>query len=174
MEKLKFTVGLLDSSDQFNNGIPERRESLANVKPLMSRKRLTMQVDVPLIVILPRKTKADKRVLLNLNTYRNLHHRTNNVVKHEFKKIVERLVANKTLDINPPYQLTYTLYPQSKRTLDVSNICSVVDKFFCDAMTELGFWEDDNYHIIPEVKYRFGEVDKENPRVSITIRPFVQ
>ena len=39
------------------------------------------KIESPLFVMLPRKTTKDKRISLNMNTYRNLHHRTNNDAK---------------------------------------------------------------------------------------------
>ena len=36
-------------------------------------------------------------------------------------------------------------------------------------MTELGKWEDDNYTVIKEVTYKFGSIDKDNPRVEVII-----
>jgi Holliday junction resolvase RusA-like endonuclease len=72
-------------------------------------------------------------------------------------------------DPKPPLIFIYTLYPESNRRMDVSNVCSVVDKFTCDALTELGIITDDNHKIIPAINYRFGKVDKENPRVELEI-----
>ena len=65
--------------------------------------------------------------------------------------------------------LTYTLYPGTKRKTDVSNVCSIHDKFFCDAMVEKGIIQDDDYTVIEKVTYQMGYVDKENPRVDIEI-----
>jgi len=42
---------------------------------------------LPMAVTLPRVRKADKVVRLNLNIYRNLHHRTEYEVKKAFKPI---------------------------------------------------------------------------------------
>jgi Holliday junction resolvase RusA-like endonuclease len=66
-------------------------------------------------------------------------------------------------------RLVYTLYPKDRRKCDVSNICSIHDKFFSDALVEMGKIEDDNYLYIPEIDYRFGEIDKDRPRVEIRI-----
>ena len=66
--------------------------------------------------------------------------------------------------------LVFTLYPKTRLLTDISNVCSVHDKFFCDALSEFGKIEDDNYKFLPEITYRFGEVDKENPRVEIEIK----
>jgi len=118
---------------------------------------------------MPRRTKKDKRVYLNLNTYRNLHYRLNNEAKRKYKVTVSALVDGMELPGNPPYRITYTLYPASRRTIDVSNVCCIVDKFFCDALVEIGMLPDDNVQYVPEVVYRFGHVDKDNPRVNVEI-----
>ncbi|WVI66551.1 hypothetical protein pVco7_gp105 [Vibrio phage pVco-7] len=66
-------------------------------------------------------------------------------------------------------RIEYVLYPKTKRKTDVANVCSIHDKFFSDALVELGKLPEDNYEHLVEVTYRFGHVDKDNPRVDITI-----
>lgn len=67
--------------------------------------------------------------------------------------------------------ITYTLYTANRRLCDIANICSVTDKFFCDALVSLKRIEEDNYLFIPEIKYIFGSIDKDNPRVEVLITP---
>lgn len=67
--------------------------------------------------------------------------------------------------------LMFTLFPGTKMLTDVANVCAVHDKFFSDALVEFGKLPDDNYLYLPETGYRFGEIDKENPRVEISIHP---
>lgn len=57
-------------------------------------------------------------------------------------------------------RITYTLNPKTKRLCDISNVCCIVDKFFCDCLVQMGKLEDDNYLLVPEVVYKIGEVDK--------------
>lgn len=66
--------------------------------------------------------------------------------------------------------ITYTIFFGSLRKTDISNVCCVIDKYFCDALVELGKLPDDNYIYIKEVIYRYGGVDKDNPRVEITLK----
>ena len=106
---------------------------------------------------------------LNLNIYRNAHYQTLNKVKVNFQEQVAPLLKNL-----PPLQqvsLSYELYPQSHRLCDVANICSVVDKFFSDALVNLGYIADDNYQHVLGVQYLFGSIDSKNPRVEVTINP---
>lgn len=121
-----------------------------------------MQIDLPIGIKLGRKSFS-----LNLNFYRNAHYQTLNKMKVEFSKVIEpeliKLPSFKSVD------LTYTLYPRTKRLCDIANICSIVDKFFCDALVNLGKLPDDNYQYIKNIKYTFGEVDKDNPRVTVNI-----
>lgn len=65
--------------------------------------------------------------------------------------------------------LKIVIYPKTKRKFDVGNIGSITEKFFADALVELGKLPDDNYEHLPAVAYTFGNVDKINPRIEIQI-----
>lgn len=108
-----------------------------------------------------------KNFSLNLNVYRNENFHTLNKAKEVFHKYIGQI-----LDGIPPMKrvmLIYTLFFGSKRRVDISNICSIVDKFFCDTLTEKLIIPDDSYDVVQEVIYRFGGIDKENPRVEALI-----
>ena len=113
----------------------------------------------------PRSSK--KKFILNLNNYRNTHYLVLNKVKINYKAIIyEQVMA---LPVFNKIAMLYTVYPKTKRLTDIANVCSVHDKFFADALVELGKIPDDNYLFLPEVGYRFGKVDPTNPRVDIEI-----
>lgn len=122
----------------------------------------------PLYIVRNRKgTKA----YLNLNNYRNWSFIVSNGLKKKYKEVM----MNQVKALNPiqtPCYITYVLYPKSKRLCDVANICCVIDKFLCDAITEAGKWEDDNYLYLPKVIYKFGSVDKVNPRCDVYINSY--
>jgi Holliday junction resolvase RusA-like endonuclease len=105
---------------------------------------------------------------LNLNEYRNAHFQQLNDMKKRFKGIMASQIEE--LPQLGRIQIEYTLYPKTKRLCDVANVLSVLDKFFCDALSELGKIEDDNYLYVPKVSYEIGEVDKNNPRAEILIK----
>lgn len=114
------------------------------------------------------KTKK-KSFALNLNIYRNAHFLLLNKMKIAFKnKIEDQLASLPTMD---GVKLTYTLFMGTNRDVDLSNICVVVDKFFCDALVEAGKLPDDNIGYLQAIDYRFGGVDKNNPRVEVTLEP---
>lgn len=121
-----------------------------------------MEVDLPIGIKIGRKNYA-----LNLNIYRNAHYQTLNKMKVEFSKVIEpellKLPSFKSID------LTYTLYPKTKRLCDIANVCSIVDKFFCDALVNIGKLPDDNYEYLKNITYTFGSIDKDNPRVTVKI-----
>ena len=128
---------------------------------------------LPLEVMIPRKTCEDKRVIMNLNIYRNAHHMTLNQAKVEMSKHVSLAVQGKEFsDIAPPYKFTYTIFPSTGRAFDLGNVCSIVQKFTDDALIEFGVIKDDNYKVVREVVYRFGEIDKVNPRAELEIAHF--
>jgi hypothetical protein len=90
-------------------------------------------------------------------------------MKIAFKNKIEDQLAS--LPTMGGVKLTYTLFMGSSREADLSNICVVVDKFFCDALVEAGKLPDDSVSYLQSIDYRFGGVDKSNPRVEITLEP---
>lgn len=108
-----------------------------------------------------------KYFILNLNQYRNTHYRILNTCKINYKKYMERQISKAK-----PFKkvlCVYKVYFGSKRCWDVGNICSVHEKFFEDALVELGKLPDDNAEYIPLVIYMGCGIDKENPRVEIEV-----
>ena len=128
-----------------------------------------MKIILPLSVTLPRKTKADKVFTLNLNIYRNCHHMTLNQAKIAWKGIVAQSTAGKQIVEPSPFKFVYTVYPATGRKFDLANVLSIVQKFTDDALQEFGFITDDSYKVIPIIVYKFGGVDKENPRVELEV-----
>lgn len=108
-----------------------------------------------------------KEMVLNLNQYRNAHYFKLNNSKTSYKAIMKTQIEQ--LPVFNKVSITYTVFFGSKRKTDISNVCSIVDKYFCDALVELGKLPDDNYDCIKEVIYKFGGIDKNNPRVEITL-----
>lgn len=122
----------------------------------------------PLFVTLPRKTVKDKRIALNMNTYRNLHHRISNDAKKAYSEALREQLEG--LSIQTPVEVTYKVYKGSKRRLDKMNVISVVSKFLLDSITEYGCWEDDNDDYVKKETIMPTELDRENPRVEIIIK----
>jgi Holliday junction resolvase RusA-like endonuclease len=122
----------------------------------------------PLFITLPRKTVKDKRIALNMNTYRNLHHRISNDAKKAYSEALREQLEG--LSIQTPVEVTYKVYKASKRRLDKMNVVSVVSKFLLDSITEYGCWEDDNDDYVKKETIMPTELDRENPRVEIIIK----
>jgi hypothetical protein len=120
----------------------------------------TYQIDLPLFIPISPK----KNLSLNLNIYRNAHFFELNKAKELFHQYIGQILVG-IPHINK-LKIQYTLFVPTKRRLDISNICSIVDKFFCDTLTANKIIDDDSYDILIEVNYKFGGIDKENPRVE--------
>lgn len=125
-------------------------------------------IESPLYTYLVRKTKKDKKVAVNLNWYRNAHHRESNEAKIAYKAFMKSRIEE--LPRMNQIALELSIYAPNKRLFDVGNIGSITEKFFLDAMVELGKLEDDNYTFVPETSCKFAGIDKLNPRVEITIK----
>lgn len=109
-----------------------------------------------------------KTYYLNLNGYRNWQFQLSN----QLKKLFKITVAEDIRKLNPVEgvcKVTYTIYYPTKRAFDVDNIGSVITKFTHDALVEFEILEDDNYHFVQEIVFKFGGVDKENPRCDVVI-----
>lgn len=88
---------------------------------------------------------GNKKIKLNLNVYRNLHYQVNNKAKIIFKNqlLVDypELFHIKANRVN----VIYKIIRNNDHRFDVMNIISIVDKFFLDALVEIGCIPDDNY-----------------------------
>lgn len=122
----------------------------------------------PLYVDLPRKTKKDKRVYINMNSYRNLHFLVNNQVKKMYLEAVRGQLEGVT--IQTPVEITYKVYKKTSRRLDKMNVIAITSKYLLDAVTELGCWEDDNDDHVKTETILPTELDRANSRVEVTIR----
>jgi len=114
----------------------------------------------------------NKKFILNLNNYRNAHYRILSSAKRIYS---ENLVAElNEWSLKPkfknPVTLEYVYYAKSNRRVDVSNPCSIIDKFTCDALVKAEILEDDSSKQIKEIYYIYGGVDKEFPRCRLTIK----
>lgn len=123
-----------------------------------------MIINLPLWV----QTSTNKIFFINLNKYRNTHFRVLSVAKKEFEIEIQKQVKN----INKKFskiQLVYTLYKDNHRRCDVNNICTIADKFFCDTLVKHKKLVDDDYKHLPASIFRWGGIDKDNPRVEVEI-----
>jgi len=121
-----------------------------------------MIIESPLSVPVGRK-----EFILNLNHYRNAHYQTLNKAKIAYKQLIHSQIAK--LPKMNKIIVHYTIYPKSRHLTDIGNVVSIHKKFFEDALVEAGKLPDDNYQHLLSSNERFGYVDKDNPRVTISI-----
>ena len=114
------------------------------------------------------KVSAKKKFILNLNQYRNAHYRVSNKAKIEYKEFIKEQVLQRKRKFKKMC-IVYTVYQPTRRRFDIGNVCSIHQKFFEDALVELGRLEDDRYNYIPMCVFCFGGIDPTNPRVDIDI-----
>jgi Holliday junction resolvase RusA-like endonuclease len=110
---------------------------------------------MPIHVELGKKKK--RKYFLNLNIFRLQHGHVINNVKKEYHRIAEPLIPRYKYKY---IRLTYELYLPDRRKRDISNLCSVIDKNFCDSLVKVGVIEDDNYEFLQDVHYKYGGYDK--------------
>ena len=127
-----------------------------------------IKINLPLFVMLPRKTKDDVKFIVNLNNFTKFHHRTIADAKIKYSELVKKAV--KEIHHFNKCEIEFKYFHGNNRKLDKSNPCCIIEKFACDELTKLGFWDDDDSETIPVTKYVWGGVCKENPRCELTIR----
>ena len=123
-----------------------------------------MKIIVPIYLKIPRKTKKDKSISLNMWWYRNVNFIVNNNCKKLFKELIKDQLNFK---IEWQVQIHYKLYWKIKSDLD--NRQWVITKYFQDALVECWCIIDDNVEYIVENRYRAIAKDKDNPRMEIEI-----
>lgn len=128
-----------------------------------------LHIKIPLAVMLPRVTKPNRKVIINLNNYRNWQFHLNNQVKQMYKELLRNDLEGIVLP--GKVKLYFILHQGTKRRVDRSNVLSIHEKFFCDALTAYGCIKDDNDNFIEKTVYTSGEVSKEDPHVEVIIRP---
>lgn len=126
------------------------------------------KVTVPLRI--PKNKRGDLWTL-NLNSYRNEHHRVLHLTKKAYTELCLELIKEANIPPLHKVRMEVLWFPKTKRRSDVGNVCSIVSKYFDDALVESGLLPDDDYHHIPTYTHSFGSVDPENPRCEITIIP---
>lgn len=124
-------------------------------------------ITMPLFVMLPRKTKPDRKYILNLNAYRNWKPIVSNLVKIAYCQVAAPKL--KGLRFDEPIRLRFTLFTPTARRIDRANPLCIAEKFFCDAMVSAGVIDDDNDEYILSTTYQSGGKDAANPRVEIEI-----
>lgn len=124
---------------------------------------------LPLTVVMPKKTKKDKKVSINVNWYRNAHHRVSNDVKKAYKELI-KIQFDGVRKPEGKIHVHYEYYAARNNAPDLDNFVGTAKKFFQDAMAELGFIEDDNVNFIPSNSEKYCGVDKENPRIVAKIQ----
>ena len=127
-----------------------------------SRKKITIVLPIEV------QTSKRKKFILNLNNYRNAYYRTLSVAKNKYSDITMS-TAQKLKYLIQECHVEIVYYAKTRRRMDLSNACSICDKFATDAFTKLGYWKDDDVSTIPKVTYTFGGYDKDNPRFEYII-----
>ena len=128
------------------------------------KKVQTYSVPIKLEVGLTKK----KTHYLNLNKYKQWHFQENNRLKKLFKISVAKFIRQLE-PIKGRCKLTYTIYYENNRKFDIDNVGAVVSKFNSDALVELGVLVEDNYDYVVEIVFKYGGIDRDNPRCDVVL-----
>lgn len=125
-------------------------------------KKEIIKLSLPLFIT----NRSNKRKWLTLNNYRNWHYQVSNDIKRRFKsEVFDKLNFN----IKGKVKIEYFYFAPDKRTRDLMNVISVIDKFFQDAMVDRGCIESDDLSTVVEVNSCYMGIDKLDPRLDVMI-----
>lgn len=122
-----------------------------------------MKFTVPLRV----KVSKNKDFILNINNYRNAHHRVLSTAKRNFTDIVLNLDLPRVNYTR--IKVHYYIYPHSKRLYDGNNVVSIIDKFLMDGLIKRGIIRDDNIRYVECPTWTPMPPDRNNPRCEVVI-----
>lgn len=123
-----------------------------------------MKIVLPIYYEQKFKTKPSKTFLVGLNWYRNAHHMISNTVKAHYHELVANQITRERYS---KIRVHYDVYAGRTGT-DGPNIRSVLEKFVLDGLVQSGVIEDDKIGILLGDSSDYY-IDKENPRIEITI-----
>jgi len=136
-----------------------KKQSKAHIKPRKS----AFKFELPIYY----QQSKRKKVLLSLNWFRNVYHYTNNACKKHFHELVEELT--KGIRFVGKVRVHYDIYVARKNT-DGGNVQAVVEKYMLDGLVNSGAIESDTVDFVVGSSSNYY-VDKERPRVEVTIKP---
>lgn len=122
-------------------------------------------IESPLYIQLSR----NKKFILNLNNYRNMYFRTLNNSKIAYKATMKDQILDQLPVPLDKIAIQYKVFKGDRRRFDVGNVASIHQKYFEDAIVELGRLPDDRHENLPLTFFTFGGISTERPRVEITI-----
>ena len=128
-----------------------------------------IRIKVPIYYTQHFKTKKDKNILVGLNWFRNAHYTINNQVKKHYHSLVYSQILSKYngIHLDGPVHVHYDVFVKNKKT-DGPNVRSVIEKYVLDGLVEAEAIEEDNVTILVSDSSTYA-IDKDNPRVEITI-----
>ena len=126
---------------------------------------MVIRLQSPLAV----KVNSKRQFILNLNNYRNAYFRTLNTAKIAYKKFMEEQILSEIYKPLEKIAIQYKVFKGDRRRFDIGNITSIHQKFFEDAIVELGKLPDDRHENLPMTFDTFGGISTDRPRVEITI-----
>ena len=135
-------------------------------------KKVILNLPLDVIYYTRKSDKKDQKFILNLNNYRNTHHRILHQAKEKYEQLVTDRIPDDAKDIlfGKKVRVSFAYYPPTARKIDISNPIAIIEKFAIDALVKAGVLEDDNYMIlVGSDGWEYGGVDKENPRCEMTI-----
>lgn len=111
----------------------------------------------------PRSKKNSQEIVFNKRTGHRMV--IQNKRYTEFEKECKKHLPKLSVPINEPINLQCNFYVCDARKRDIANYLEAIQ----DVLVKYGILEDDNYNIVSSLNNCSMEIDRDNPRIEITI-----
>ena len=118
-----------------------------------------------IIPTVPRSKKNSQEIVFNKKTGHRMV--IQNKKYTEYERECKKYMPTLSQNINFPVNLQCNFYVNDARRRDIANYIEAIQ----DILVKYSIIEDDNYSIIASLDGCSMEIDRENPRVEITITP---
>lgn len=138
----------------------------------MKKRNFKLTLPYSFVYYTRKRDNKDQKFHINLNNFTQIAK-----MPHLRNLVKQKFAANVALEIEglpkltAPVTVSYYVYKPSARLIDTNNVCAIADKFFMDALVELGKLEDDNEKFcLGFDETRVMGIDRENPRIEVVIK----
>lgn len=130
--------------------------------------KILAQFNVPLKI--NKNKKSIKWWFLNLNNFIQISKfpAIRNAIKQKYQEEIMPIL-NALPVLKDPVEIIYLIDAKDARLFDISNVGAIVSKFVEDSLVQSGVLPDDNYKVIPSVRYVFNRINRENPVAQVFI-----
>lgn len=108
-----------------------------------------------------KKGKKKDKYSINFNVFMRSHHTAITKMRTLYQQLVEDKLSKENRNNTGTFKVLFVYYRPNMIARDLSNMCSIVDKFTMDVLTKKGIIPNDSVNYVTSVHYLFGGTKKD-------------